>query len=148
AVSSPVHAAPRFVVTTARHTFAQAPAFMPDGRVVDAEDSSDGRQIYIARIDGSHRKCLTCGQSAPNGVPQPRPDGKWILYHSWTGEYITLGSPGFGGIGSQLWVMHADGSHRTALTGTNPANGGEGEDNYHTYWSPDGKQIVWAHLNW
>src|SRR5438132_7065473 len=43
--------------------------------------------------------------------------------------------------------MHPDGTHRTALTGTNPANGGEGEDNYHAYWSPDGKQIVWAHFN-
>src|SRR5260370_14836183 len=89
----------RFVVSNARHTFGQAPAFMPDGRVVFSQDFGQGRQIYIARIDGSRRRCLTCGQSAPNGVPQPRPDGKWILYHSWTGEYITLGSPGFGGIG-------------------------------------------------
>jgi Tol biopolymer transport system component len=135
-------------VTTVHHTFGQAPAFLRDGRVVSAENFGDGQQIYVANIDGSHRRCLTCGQSAPNGVPQPRPTGGWILYHSWTGEYITFGSPGFGGIGSQLWVMRTDGTRRTQLTGTDPANGGEGEDNYHAYWSPDGKQIVWAHLNW
>ena len=35
------------------------------------------------------------------------------------------------------------------LTGTDAAHGsGEGEDDYHAYWSPDGKRIVYAHLSW
>ena len=52
-------------------------------------------------------------------------------------------------MGSELWVMRPDGSQKTRLTGTDAARGaGEGEDDYHAYWSPDGKQLVWAHLNW
>src|SRR4051794_13203562 len=52
-------------------------------------------------------------------------------------------------MGSELWVMRPDGSHKTQLTGLDAAHGaGEGEDDYHAYWSPDGSRLVWAHLNW
>jgi Tol biopolymer transport system component len=52
-------------------------------------------------------------------------------------------------MGSALYVMRPDGSHVTKLTGTDPAHGaGEGEDDYHAYWSPDGRRIVYTHLNW
>jgi hypothetical protein len=45
--------------------------------------------------------------------------------------------------------MHPDGSDQTRLTDTGQSNySGEGYDDYHAYWSPDGKQIVYAHLNW
>jgi hypothetical protein len=125
--------------------------FMPDGRVVFGKDfrTGDGTQVYIANQDGRGLRCLTCGQPAPNNVPAVRPQGDWILFHSWRGHHITLGSHGYGGIGSALYVMRPDGSRVTALTGTDPARGaGEGEDDYHAYWSPDGRRIVWAHLNW
>jgi hypothetical protein len=65
---------------------------------------------------------------------------------------MTIGSPGYGGMGSALWVMHPDGSHQTQLTDVQPASAGpgagEGIDDYHAYWSPDGRHIEWAHLNW
>src|SRR5947209_8651840 len=52
-------------------------------------------------------------------------------------------------MGSALYVMRPDGSHVKALTGLDPAHGaGEGEDDYHAYWSPDGKRVVWTDLNW
>ncbi|MDX6663935.1 MAG: hypothetical protein QOG68_141, partial [Solirubrobacteraceae bacterium] len=57
-----------FVVHDNPHTFGQAPAFMPDGRVVSNEDLGDGSgtQLYVAGLDGSGQKCLTCGETAPN----------------------------------------------------------------------------------
>ncbi len=148
--SSPYSTAP-FTVGAHGYDFGQAPTFMPDGRIVVGKDfhQGDGMQVYRSGLDGSARKCLTCDLKAPNNVPVPRPQGDWILFHSWNGHHITFGSPGYGGIGSELWVMRPDGSHKTQITGTDAARGaGEGEDDYHAYWSPDGKQIVYAHLNW
>src|SRR3954470_13558854 len=133
------------------YTFGQAPVFLPDGDVVVGKNFKDGSgmQVYRSRLDGSGRRCLTCDMPAPNNVPAPRPQGDWVLFHSWNGHLITFGSPGYGGIGSELWVMRPDGSHKTQLTGTDPAHGsGEGEDHYHPYWAPAGRRLVWAHLNW
>jgi Tol biopolymer transport system component len=144
----------RVTVETHPFTFGQAPVFTPDGRVVVGKDYSGGTngkgtQIYIQDLDGSHRTCLTCDMPGPNNVPSVQPGGKWILFHSWNGHKITFGSPGYGGLGSELWVMRADGSHKTQLTGLDADHGaGEGEDDYHAYWSPDGKRLNWAHLNW
>jgi Tol biopolymer transport system component len=145
----PAQAATHFVETPAPAAFGQAPVFMPDGRVVWSQNlgTGQGEQIYLALLDGSKRRCLTCGEPGPNGVPAVRPQGDWILFHSWRGHHITLGSPGYGGLGSALYVMRPDGSDVTALTVPDAGNG-EGEDDYHAYWSPDGKQVAWAHLNW
>jgi Tol biopolymer transport system component len=137
----------RFDVHTSTATFGQAPAFMPDGRIVVGENVGNGTQVYISRRDGSHRHCLTCELAAPNNVPAVRPQGDWILFHSWLGHRITLGSPGYGGIGSQLYVMRPNGSHVTKIFGTAEPENGEGTDDYHAYWSPDGKRVVWAHFN-
>lgn len=144
----------RVRVTTHPFTFGQAPVFLPDGRVVVGKDYSggtngSGTQIYVQKADGSNRSCLTCDKPGPNNVPAVQPGGRWILYHSWNGHRITFGSPGYGGLGSSLWVMRPDGSQKTQLTGLDPARGsGEGEDDYHAYWSPNGRHVVWAHLNW
>ena len=47
------------------------------------------------------------------------------------------------------WRRRPDGSHKTQITGTDADHGaGEGDDDYHAYWSPDGKHVVYAHLNW
>ena len=65
---------------------------------------------------------------------------------------MTIGSPGYGGMGSALWAMHPDGSDQTQITDTFPVGtapgAGEGIDDYHAYWSPDGTHIEYAHLNW
>lgn len=138
-----------FSASTLKHTFSQAPAFMPDGRIVDSENlGANGVQVYVSNEDGSARRCLTCTLKGPNQVPQPRPQGDWVLFHSWAGHSITLGGPGYGGIGSELYVVRPDGTHITKLYGLDPAHGnGEGTDDYHAYWSPDGRRLVWAHFN-
>jgi Tol biopolymer transport system component len=133
-----------FHVRTNGFTFGQAPDFSPTGEeVLFNQDYGGGEQIYLARPDGSGRRCVTCSQAGPNMVPHFRPQGDRVLYHSWQGHHLTLGAPGFGGLGADLWVVNPDGTDPVNLT-TSP----EGEDNYHAYWSPDGKQLAWAHLNW
>ncbi|MCA1832965.1 MAG: TolB family protein [Actinomycetota bacterium] len=144
-----------FTVSHNQYAFGQAPVFMPDGRVVFAKDfgQGQGQQIYISDdVGGANTTCLTCtsqAPAAPNGVPAVEPQGDWILFHSWANRVFRIGSPGFGGLGSALYVMKPDGTSVTQLTGLDAAHGsGEGEDDYHAYWSPDGKHLVWAHLNW
>src|SRR4051794_17420357 len=136
-------AADDFRVVTNTYTFGQAPDWMPDGRVVFHDDFGDGQQVYVSRLDGRGRKCLTCDMPAPNMVAVAQPGGKRILFHSSQGHNLNVGAPGFGGMGSDLWVMNADGKGKTRLTTSL-----EGHDNFHAYWSPDGKRIVWTALNW
>jgi len=148
--ASPYTSAP-YNLRTHPYAFGQAPVFMPDGRVVFGKDFKQGKkaQVYIAKQNGSGLRCLTCELPGPNNVPAVRPQGDWILFHSWNGQHITIGSPGYGGMGSVLYAMHPDGSHVTRLTGLDAAHGaGEGEDDYHAYWSPDGRHLVYTHLNW
>lgn len=137
--------APAFVVTTNGYTFGQAPDWMPDGAHVvhHAADADGTNQIYINALDGSGQRCLTCGQEGPNMVPDSRPQGDVILFHSWRGTNITLGAPGFGGLGSDLYVVDVATGVTTALTADH-----DGFDNYHAYFSPDGNRIVWTRLNW
>jgi hypothetical protein len=152
-----------FSETTHTPGFGQAPVFVPHTNpqlVAFGKDFKTGEknQVYIERYDGQGPvTCLTCtgpGSSVDNvnGVPSVSPDGRWIVFHSWRGHYLTIGSPGYGGMGSALWAMHIDGSDQTQLTDVQPAGAapfsGEGIDDYHTYWSPDGVHIEYAHLNW
>jgi Tol biopolymer transport system component len=150
ATTNPYATAP-VAVTTDSSTFGQAPVFMPDGQVVYGINLQQGAgtQIYRSNQDGSGRVCLTCELKAPNNVPAVRPQGDWILFHSWMGHDITLGSPGYGGIGSALWIMRPNGSGVTQLTELQKGFGAdEGYDDYHAYWSPNGNEVEWAHLNW
>ncbi len=150
-----------FAESANHYAYGQAPVFMPDGKtVLFGKDfrAGAGNQVYSASWpDGAGLRCLTCtgpgsGTDNVNGVAAVRPQGDWVLFHSWRGHYMTIGSPGYGGMGSALWAMHPDGSDQTQLTDVQPASAtpgaGEGIDDYHAYWSPDGRHVEWAHLNW
>jgi Tol biopolymer transport system component len=132
-----------FNVTTNSFTFGQAPDWMPSGQVVWHDDVTGKNQVYVSNLDGTGTTCLTCEQAGPNMVAQARPQGDWVLFHSWLGHNMTIGAPGFGGMGSSLFVVDPATKKIVQLT-KNP----EGEDDYHAYWSPDGTRLVWAHLNW
>ncbi|HJQ85503.1 MAG TPA: hypothetical protein VKA21_15555 [Candidatus Binatia bacterium] len=138
-----------FVVETNPALLGQAPDWLDDEHVVwhaavAAAEGGDGEnQIVRSRLDGSERTCLTCGLAGPNQVPVVQPDGDWILFHSWNGRTVKIGSPGFGGLGSDVWVMRRDGTQRTNLT-----RRAELRDDFHAYWSPNGRWIVWTALNW
>ncbi|HEV7734394.1 MAG TPA: hypothetical protein VGR62_19630 [Candidatus Binatia bacterium] len=107
------------------------------------EDADGEFNIYRSRLDGSEKVCLTCSLEGRDQVPVVRPGGDWILFHSWHGHPIAIGAPGFGGIGSDLWVMTSDGTGHTNLT-----NSTDLHDHFHAYWSPDGKYLVWTALSW
>ena len=141
----------RFTTTVNPFTFGQDPSWTADGRVLSNEVSPSGTgQIYVSRRDGSDLSCLTCGQPGPNGFPQERPQGDWILFCSFRGQTQTFGAPCLGGIGSDLYAMRPDGSHVTRLTGPGSGvlSGGSPYDNYHPSWSPDGRQLVWTHVDY
>lgn len=144
-----------FTVTKNSYAFGQAPSWTGNGEVLSTElDSAGVRQIYRANLDGSNQKCLTCTTVAgPNGLPQERPQGDWILFESYGQQPTHTGAPGLGGYGGDLYVMRADGSKPRRLTTTSdPNNGakytaatGVPYDNFHAYWSPNGEQVAWTH---
>jgi Tol biopolymer transport system component len=146
----------RFVSQVHSFTFSQAPGWSPDGRRVTDQRVVDGtQQVFTANLDGSDPKCVTCGQPGPNMVASYRPQGDKILFHSWRDDpYFRVGSPGFGGVGSDVFVTNTDGSGNAVnltrtleTTVTGGPSTGDGEDNYHAYFSPGGNKIAWTHLD-
>ncbi|MFZ0042642.1 MAG: hypothetical protein WAK93_15125 [Solirubrobacteraceae bacterium] len=137
-------------LSTNPYTFGQAPVFMPNGRILASDDfghSPYNNNVYEANQNGSDPACLTCGLGSENLVPAVRPQGDWILFHSWIGHTITFGAPGYGGIGSELYVMRPNGTDVTKIYSDPTVEDGEGTDDYHAYWSPNGKELVWTHFN-
>ena len=139
----------QFVVDAAPLLLGQAADWLDDTHVVwqdptNRDEDGDGQiQIHRSTLDGTEKVCLTCGLEGPNQVPVAQPHGRWILFHSWSGHTVKVGSPGFGGLGSDVWVMTRDGAQATNLT-----HDPELHDNFHAYWSPDGRYIVWTALDW
>jgi Tol biopolymer transport system component len=143
------HGDHRFVVDSNPYVLGQAMDWLDRRHVVwhdpvIRDEDGDGQvQIHSSTLDGAEKVCLTCGLPGPNQVPVVQPHGRWILFHSWSGHTVTAGGPGFGGLGSDIWVMTRDGAQQTNLT-----HDTELHDNFHAYWSPDGKYIVWTSLSW
>lgn len=134
----------RFVVRVNQFTVGQAAVWLARNHILYEAPAPDGQmQIYRSTLTGGNPVCLTCALSGPNQVPAVQPHGNWILFHSWHGHSVKVGSPGFGGLGSDVWVMTRDGKRLTDLTPT-----ADFHDNFHAYWSPDGHYIAWTALNW
>ena len=134
-----------FKVTTHPYAFSQAPDWFGNDQVVHHMPPPEGGpyQVHLSSLDGKQQRCLTCGQEGPNMVATTRPQRDWIMFHSSRGKQMKIGAPGFGGLGSSLFVVRPDGSGTTALT-TNT----EGQDDFHAYFSPDGTKVVWTRLDW
>jgi hypothetical protein len=144
-----------FTIQQNNYAFGQAASWSPGGQVLSGQlDRAGIDQIYRSNLNGSEQVCLTCKTvQGPNAFPQERPTGGWIMFESYGQQLVHTGNPGFGGYGGDLYVMLVDGSHPYRLTtNSDPNDGlpytsssGVPYDNFHAYWSPDGKQIVWTH---
>lgn len=105
------------------------PSWSPDGSLIvyDNDPSNTGLNADILRMDvnGGNVTQLT---SSASGAQQPMysPDGSRILFHSDRGSNY------------QLYVIQADGSGETPLTGSTT-----GDNTFHA-WSPDGAYIVFT----
>jgi hypothetical protein len=64
------------------YTFAQTPAWTRGGDVLSNEpDRSGTEQVWLSRLNGSRLHWLTCNRvGGPNGFPQERLQGDWILF--------------------------------------------------------------------
>jgi hypothetical protein len=166
----PYFSAP-FRVQANAYTFGQTPSWTSTGDVLSNEPDRSGlEQVYNSKLDGSRRRCETCGRlQGPNGFAEQQPQagavsrsdasararspGRWILFCSMGAQPEHYGQPCLGGYGSDLYVMRPDGSRLTRLTrASDPARGaryddrpgGVPYDNYHPYWSPDGRHLIWT----
>lgn len=150
----PYFSAP-FRVSKLRFAFGHGASWATTGQILSTQfDRAGLEQIYRANPDGSGQRCLTCRTvPGPNGLPQERPEGDWILFESYGQQPVHVGDPGLGGYGGDLYVMRPDGSHPYRLTtSSDPRDGapyaqgrGVPYDNFHAYWSPDGRHVVWTH---
>ncbi len=149
----PYFSAP-FRVRQNSYTFGQTPSWTQRGDVLSQEDDAAGiLQVYRSKLNGRDLRCLTCtAVPGPNGFPLQRPQGGWILFCSYGDQPEHYGNPCLGGYGGDLYVMHPNGTDVTRLTQSSDPNdgakfdvtGGIPYDNYHAYWSPDGRHLVWT----
>jgi hypothetical protein len=105
---------------------ARTPAWSPNGKMIAfAWENGANSQVYLMGADGSEIKRLTTSTGYEIG-PAWSPDGRRIAFAS-DRESESM----------EIWVMNADGSLVTRLTGSPESY------DWHPTWSPDGSQIAW-----
>ncbi len=123
----------------------RSPAWSPDGtRTAFSATQGDNEDIFLLRLDTPAPQRVTTHPSR-DFSPQWAPDGTRIAFASSRGESSRLAGHEYG---SEIYVMNADGSAVTALTGHNAcglAHDGEGKLNSlgEAAWTPDGRRLLY-----
>lgn len=98
--------------------------------------------IYMTDLQGNFTRRLTKTPSAHDENPEFSPDGRKILWNQ---------SGGNPGEGEELWLMDANGSNKVRLTYfTDPSHKEYAPNSRQiteSTWSPDGKSVVFGHVN-
>jgi TolB protein len=114
-------------VISSRRGYYQVPAWSPDGRWIAVQSAPvgmlDWESLYLIHPDGSHLHQIP-GSSLSEGYPSWSPDGARLAYRD----------------GERVWVMNADGTHRTQLTHCHLPCVAD----FAPAWSPDGRQIAFT----
>jgi Tol biopolymer transport system component len=126
----------------------RAPVWSPDGKLIafasdralDGSDNSDLNgtfNIWVMNADGTNAKPLTnlTAMNAASVVPVWSPDGAKIAYSS---QRALDGSDALG-VGTNIWVMNADGTGNKHLTDEDL-----GAQSAGPAWSPDGTLIAFG----
>jgi Tol biopolymer transport system component len=117
------------------------PRWSPSGHqiVFQHEDPAGLLSIGIMDRDGSHRRQITPAGNNFAGFPSWSPDGERIVFQS-PDQGMDDQNP------QQLYTIHPDGSHLRQITHYAIVPGLVVKTNA-ARWSPDGRKIVFAHLD-
>jgi Tol biopolymer transport system component len=123
------------------HAFDGEPQFSPDGTTIAFTRFKSARRSAIFRVnlDGSGLERLTTYRRNASD-PDFSPDGRWITFD--TGD---SGRPGAKG---NIYLMHPDGSHKTALTDLPRFHEGDPfELAQNPVFSPNGRRILYTQFH-
>ncbi len=113
------------------------PEYSPDGKYIYFNSSRTGTmQLWRMHADGSNQEQLT-NDEFNNWFPHISPDGKWILFISFSKDVNPTEHPFYKHV--YIRLMPVDGSNKPKVIAA--VYGGQGTMNTPN-WSPDGKYIV------
>jgi len=115
-----------------------APGWSPDGtKIAFTSNRDNNKEIYVMNVDGSNPTRLT-NNSLSDQTPDWSPDGMKLAFSQNSG-CITLPNGEVLCFSSSIFVMNADGSNQTLLTGGSVFTSSDAAD---PTWSPDGTKIA------